>query len=193
MNNSLKNGDYDRFGSTGFSCGGIMSILIQMAGFPGSGKSTLSNMISKNMGMVVLDRDVIKNSMLEAGIEGQTLADASYRVVFELASDLLSKGLDVIIDTPCFYQDIINNGQQICAINDSKYKYIECVVEEYQIINERLKTRKRLQTQIESVSEEKYHASYDKSVKPRDVEFLTIDTSNLDHINIQEIIKYIND
>lgn len=169
-----------------------MSILIQMAGFPGSGKSTISTLISKNMGTVVLDRDVIKNSMLEAGIEGQILADASYKVVFELASDLLGKGLNVIIDTPCYYQDIINNGQEICLKNNSKYKYIECIVGEYQIIDERLKTRKRLQTQIESVSEEKYYSSYDKSAKPINVEYLTIDTSEHDKINLDKIIEYIN-
>lgn len=173
--------------------GGHMSILIQMAGFPGSGKSTVSTLISKKTGAVVLDRDVIKNSMLNAGIEGQVLADASYKVVFELASDFLSKGLNVIIDTPCYYQDIVNNGQQICINNCSKYKYIECIVEEFQIIDKRLKTRERLQTQIESVNEARYYASYDKSAKPVNIKSLRIDTSNLENIDLNQVLEYIND
>lgn len=51
--------------------------LLQMAGFPGSGKSTIAQLIAKHTNSIVIDRDVIKSSMLNAGIKDQLLADAS--------------------------------------------------------------------------------------------------------------------
>lgn len=168
-----------------------MGILIQMAGFPGSGKSTLAYQISKKMGAIVLDRDIIKNSMLESGIVGKVLADSSYKVVFDLASNYLSKGFDVIIDTPCYYEGIVKTGQRISRENNAQYKYIECKVESYVIVSNRLKTREKLETQISNVGEEQYYAQYDKSSKPPEIECLTVDTSSFETVEIESIIKYI--
>lgn len=72
--------------------------LLQMSGFPGSGKSTLAQRIAKHTNSIVIDRDVIKSSMLNSGIKDQLLADASYLVVFDLVAYYLSKGISVIID-----------------------------------------------------------------------------------------------
>lgn len=42
----------------------IMAYLLQMAGFPGSGKIGLAELIVAETGAIVIDRDVIKNAML---------------------------------------------------------------------------------------------------------------------------------
>lgn len=51
--------------------------LLQMAGFPGSGKSTMAEKIRKNTNAIVVDRDIIKSAMLKAGIRDPILTDAS--------------------------------------------------------------------------------------------------------------------
>lgn len=168
-----------------------MGILIQMAGFPGSGKSTLAYKISNYFDAIVLDRDIIKNSMLEAGIEGEVLAKASYRVVFEMARNYLNNGKNVIIDTPCFYQETIDYGYEICKGSNSEYRYIECIVDDYSVIETRLRTRNRLNTQITGTTKEKYYQVYDKSVKPQDIEVLTLDTSDISRLNYDTLLKYL--
>lgn len=45
---------------------------VQMSGFPGSGKSTLSREIAKRTGGVVIDHDIVKSALLHS-IKGTPL------------------------------------------------------------------------------------------------------------------------
>lgn len=166
--------------------------LLQMSGFPGSGKSTLAQRIAKHTNSIVIDRDVIKSSMLNSGIKDQLLADASYLVVFDLAGYYLSKGISVIIDTPCYYKNTVNNGLELCSKHNSVYKYIECKVDSYEEIERRIKTRKRLATQISETTRERYNNSLDKSVKPVSTDVLVVNSTTDKHYNMDIILNYIN-
>lgn len=39
---------------------------VQMSGFPGSGKSTLSRQIAKRTGAVIVDHDIVKSALLHS-------------------------------------------------------------------------------------------------------------------------------
>ncbi|NLY44515.1 MAG: ATP-binding protein [Tissierella sp.] len=153
--------------------------LLQMAGFPGSGKSTIAKLIARNTNSIVIDRDIIKSSMLNSGIKDQLLADASYLVVFDLAAYYLKEGISVIIDTPCYYKDTVDKGLELCKEYGSVYKYIECKVHNYEEIERRIKHRKRLATQITETTRDIYNNSFDKSVKPRNIHCLEINTTSV--------------
>ena len=105
--------------------------LVQMAGYPGSGKSTLSKKIANRTGAIVIDRDIIKSTMINSKIPNDIAADVSYNVVFDLAEFYLGMGKSVIIDTPCYYETGLNNGIGIAKKYGVDYKYIECRVEDY--------------------------------------------------------------
>ena len=55
--------------------------LLQMAGYPGSGKSTLSKKIAKMTGAIVIDRDVIKTSMIKSNVSDNIVANASIYIL----------------------------------------------------------------------------------------------------------------
>lgn len=165
--------------------------LLQMAGYPGSGKSTLSKKIALRTSAIVIDRDVIKISMINSKVPDDILANASYSVVFDLAEFYLGMQISVIIDTPCYYIGIINNGIRISKKQGASYKYIECRVEDYSIIKNRIYTRDRLESQISNTSTERFNNTLDKSVKPRYGNFLTIDTSAEDSFDINLIEEYL--
>jgi dephospho-CoA kinase len=57
--------------------------LLQMAGYPGSGKSTLSKKIAKTTGAIVIDRDVIKSSLIVSDVPEELLAPAAHNVLFD--------------------------------------------------------------------------------------------------------------
>lgn len=168
-----------------------MKFLLQMAGFPGAGKSTLSKRIANETGAIVIDRDIIKNAMLSSGLTGDLLAEASYKVVFGLAGFYLRLGNSVIIDTPCFYKEIVENGVRISSENESEYKYIECIVDDYNLIVDRLRNRESLATQYTEVTEANYRMFYDKSVKPQGHASISVDTRNIANLKMDEILNYL--
>lgn len=45
---------------------GLKVFFLQMSGFPGSGKSTLSKYIAKLTGAVIVDHDVVKSALLKS-------------------------------------------------------------------------------------------------------------------------------
>lgn len=165
--------------------------LLQMAGYPGSGKSTLSKKIAEVTNAIVIDRDIIKTSMINSQVSDDIVANASYRVVFDLAEFYLEMGISVIIDTPCYYEDIIHNGVRMSNKYGASYKYIECRVKDYSIVEDRIYTRDRLISQIDSTSIERYNNALNKSVKPSDGNYLTIDTSSEDSYDINLIVEYL--
>lgn len=165
--------------------------LLQMAGYPGSGKSTISKKIAKNMGAIVIDRDVIKTSMIKSSVPESILNNASYSLVFDLAEFYLGMQISVIIDTPCYYEESLNNGIYISNKYGASYKYIECRVEDYSIIENRINSRDRLVSQIENTSIERFNNALNKSVKPIDGNFLIVNTSEEDSYDINLIEKYL--
>ncbi|MBU5439193.1 ATP-binding protein [Tissierella sp. MSJ-40] len=165
--------------------------LLQMAGYPGGGKSTISKMIAKHLNVIVIDRDIIKTSMINSKVPNDIVADASYSVVFDLAEFYLDMNISVIIDTPCYYEESLNNGIKIAKMYGAAYKYIECKVEDYSIIKERISSRNGLVSQIKNTTEENFNNSKDKSKKLSDGNYLVIDTTLDMNYNMEIIRRYL--
>lgn len=165
--------------------------LLQMAGYPGSGKSTISKKIAKRMNAIVIDRDVVKTSMMNSKVSNDIVNNASYMVVFDLAEFYLDMGISVIIDTPCYYEEGLNNGIRISKKFGAKYKYIECRVEDYSITEDRIYSRDRLVSQIEDTSIERFKNAFDKSVKPQNGNYIVIDTSSESSYDMNLIEEYL--
>lgn len=163
-----------------------------MAGYPGSGKSTLARKIAQKVKCVVVDRDVIKTAMIQSKVPNDIINTSSYKVLFDLANSFLDMGMSVIIDTPCYYDESLMNGQEIAKIHEVKYKYIECRVEDYSIIEERVLTRRRLLSQISDTSPERFAKAINKSVKPTVSDFLIVDTTSEDSYDMNKIVEYIS-
>lgn len=165
--------------------------LLQMAGHPGSGKSTLSKRIAKDLGAIILDRDIIKTSMINSNVPENIINSASYDVVFELAKFYLRLNNNVIIDTPCYFEEGLRRGTNISEEYGANYRYIECRVDEYFVINSRLQNREGLISQISDTSKEDYYNSLDKSVKPQDGNLIIVNTSSYDSYDISYLYEYL--
>ncbi len=122
-------------------------LLIQMSGVPGAGKSTLARMIGRQTGSVVLDHDVVKSALLEAGVPWSDAGRASYQTLQMLAKSLLDQDRSVVLDSPCFYQDLLNAGLRIAEETGACYRYVECVVDNFSEIDRRLRGRTSLRSQ----------------------------------------------
>jgi predicted ATPase len=83
---------------------------LQMSGVPGSGKSTVAVAVAQATHAVIIDHDVTKSALLDAGVPGATAGKASYAVLHALARHLLVQGKSVIFDSPCFYTVLLDRG-----------------------------------------------------------------------------------
>lgn len=128
-------------------------MLIQMSGAPGSGKTTLAQAIAHSTGAVVIDHDVTKSALLDADVPVSLAGRASYAVLDALARHLLRQGQSVILDSPCFYVELLERGQQLAQEFQASYRYVECVVEDLHELDRRLRTRARLRSQLTGVFE----------------------------------------
>ena len=121
-------------------------IVLQMHGEPGSGKSTLARAVGRALPAVVLDKDIIGAALMEEGLPFAEVGKLSYAVIWRQLDDFLRQGLNVIIDSPCFWPIIEERGRRAAARFGAHYHMVECQCAAPEI-ERRLANRANLPTQ----------------------------------------------
>lgn len=171
---------------------------LQMSGFPGSGKSTLARLIAKHTGAIIIDHDIVKSALLESldhEMDGKLAGKISYNIDWALLDFLLSQSKSVILDSPCFYTEMIEKGLYLSTKYRAKYKYVECYLDDMKEIEKRLEKRERMISQIEKVSgtEENFKKVINNSKRPTDGNFIVVDSSQPIDSYIDKVISYIHE
>ncbi|MFJ7698461.1 AAA family ATPase [Lysinibacillus fusiformis] len=169
---------------------------VQMSGFPGSGKSTLSRQIAERTGAVIIDHDIVKSALLqsteEIQIDSKLTGKISYNIDWSLIEFYLSQGQNVVFDSPCLYQEMIDRGIAMSKKYNVKYKYVECYLDDFQEINFRLKNRERMISQISEVtSEENFIYTLVNSKRPADYQCIVVNTGEPIDSYINDVVNYI--
>jgi predicted kinase len=74
-------------------------MLVAMAGLPGTGKSTIGQVLASRLGIPVVAVDPIETAILQAGIDSdQPTGLAAYLVAETLAERVLTTGIGVMVD-----------------------------------------------------------------------------------------------
>ena len=129
-------------------------LIIQMSGAPGSGKSSIANLLAQSelINAVVINHDLIKSFFLELDMSLDQAAKLAYRLDWTLAEDMIKQGRSVIIDSVCNYNELINDGIALARKYGYDYKYIECKVGDIDLLDRRLQTRTSLRSQRTGVN-----------------------------------------
>ncbi|MFC6039997.1 AAA family ATPase [Paenisporosarcina macmurdoensis] len=170
---------------------------LQMSGFPGSGKSTLARRISKITGAVIIDHDIVKSALLESldtdNIDSNAAGKIAYDIDWSLIDFQLSQGQSTILDSPCFYTEMVEKGIRMTEKYLATYKYVECYLNEIYEIERRIKNRTPMISQIQQVPSEKSFMEWvNKSKKPSDLQCLRVDSGKPIEKYIDEVMLYIN-
>jgi predicted kinase len=178
-------------------------LFIQMSGAPGSGKTTIAHAIARRINAVVIDHDVTKSALLEANVPLALAGSASYQVLGAIAQHLLLQGCNVIFDSPCFYQELLEKGQQLAQAVGAAYLYIECRVDDLNELDRRLRTRTRHPSQVAGVSfpltdssgktqtSNEIFSEWIENMKRPDSGYLVLDTMRPLEVCIVEAMRYI--
>lgn len=169
---------------------------LQMAGFPGTGKSTLAKEIAKQTSCIIVDHDISKTSLMtsfqELQLDERHCGKISYEMDFALVDFYLGQGRSVILDSPCLYDDILEKGQVLAEKHHATYKFIECYLDDFEEVNRRLQSRNRYISQIEKVaSAEILHRANTQCKKPIHNDYLTVRTATPMDTYLVEVMKYI--
>jgi predicted kinase len=127
-------------------------MLIQMSGCPGSGKSTMADLLGQSINGVVIDHDLIRSFFLGNDIFFEQAAKLAYRFQWVLAEDMIKRERNTIIDSTCNYDETLNQGILLARKYGFNYRYVECRVLDIELLDRRLRNRIPLRSQRTGVS-----------------------------------------
>lgn len=178
-------------------------LFVQMSGVPGAGKTTIAHAIAGQIGAVVIDHDVTKSALLDANIPVAIAGHASYMVLDAMARHLLQQGHSVIFDSPCLYSELLERGQKLAAETGAQYRYIECILENLDELDHRLRTRPCWRSQLTGVYAPPTEGSgktqagaeifrdWMANMKRPANNYLVIDTARPLAVCVQEVLAYL--
>lgn len=151
-----------------------------------------------DMHQIKQDHDIVKSSLLHSheGIpmDPKLAGKISYNIDWSLIEFQLSQGNNVIFDSPCLYDKMIEKGTDLAKKYKVKYKYVECYLDDMNEINRRLKNRNRMISQIEEIkSVDAFKLTIANSKKPSNTKTLLVNTKEPIEGYIQKVIDYLNE
>lgn len=144
-------------------------LFIQMSGAPGSGKSTVASLLGKSIGGVVYDHDRYRSATLEQMLK--ILPEMEKKYVFDVAAkltcscgwtwaeEMAKQEKSLIMDSTCNFKEILEQGTVLAQQYGYEYWYVECKVDDINVLDERLGTKVALRSQRTSVGRPPQDAS----------------------------------
>jgi len=102
------------------------STFIVMRGFPGTGKSTIARLLAAALHAPLIDRDIIRQTVVHIFGELPLAGQFSYELMFALAREQLSLGLSVVVDTPLTYRTTYEQCKELAKEFQTPMLVVHC-------------------------------------------------------------------
>jgi predicted kinase len=131
-------------------------MLVVMAGLPGTGKSTIAEVVGNRLGAPVVSVDPIESAILSAGIGAdQPTGLAAYLVAETLAESVLASGRAIVVDAVNAVAPAREQWVRLAERQDVPLRFVEIVCSDAELHRERLESRGR---RFEHLTEPAWHA-----------------------------------
>lgn len=151
-------------------------MLILLRGKPGTGKSTLANVLGRRMRAAVIDKDDIKD-VLDARYRDEFVGGMTYDIMLRIADRCLAQGVSVICDSPLAFPDLHQRALAIAARHGMPVRTVRLQCSDLDQWRERIEARKGSdmpQHRIATFEDARLHAPERYHVPDE----LVVDTSN---------------
>lgn len=158
-----------------------------MAGWMGTGTSTIAQALATATGAVVLDHDTTKTAILGAGVAHPPAGAASYSVLHAIAADLLAQGHSVILDSPSLYEPIPDIGARLAAAAGARYIFAECRCPD-EIANDRVESRSSRPSQVATAAEAQAIRNDRRRTPTRRPATIVLDTTLPEEVSVRTLL-----
>ena len=167
------------------------STFIVMRGFPGTGKSTIARLLAAALHAPLIDRDIIRQTVVHIFGELPLAGQFSYELMFALAREQLSLGLSVVVDTPLTNRTTYEQCKELAQAFQIPMLVVHCQCPP-EVQKRRLESRKGNVSEFQITTWEEW-----EQWKPRFEEYedggCTIDTSKPMDDSLANVMRSIHE
>ena len=161
-------------------------MIVLICGLPGTGKTFLSNKLSKYINSTVLSTDKIRKELIQKPTYTPWERALIYDVLFLLAKYLHSSGINCILDGTFNMEKSRREIKDLLNLSNNQFYIIECICPEDLII-----TRLLLRKDDYSDATVSIYLKMKKIYEPVKQTHISINTSKPLNRNIDRILRYI--
>ena len=161
-------------------------MIVLICGLPGTGKTFLSNKLSKYINSTVLSTDKIRKELIQKPTYTPWERALIYDVLFLLAKYLHSSGINCILDGTFNMEKSRREIKDLLNLSNNQFYIIECSCPEDLII-----TRLLLRKDDYSDATVSIYLKMKKIYEPVKQKHISINTSKPLNRNIDRILRYI--
>lgn len=171
-------------------------MLVVTAGLPGTGKSTIGEVVANRLGIPLVSVDPIEASILRAGIEAnQPTGLAAYLVAETLAETVLASGRGIVVDAVNAVNPAREQWVNLAERQGVPLRFIETVCSDPELHRSRLEARGR---HLVPESERSGHAVEQSVDEWEDwsgpsgaIARITVDTAQPLGVNVDQAISFL--
>lgn len=164
-------------------------MLVLVCGLPGTGKSTLSKNLAREIKATVLRTDVVRKELFSSPTYTDEEKRLIYDVIFLVAKYLLLAKRNVIMDGTFYRRTLRREVYNIAERTYSKLHVIECICPE-DVIKQRMLRRSKRSRGLSDADFEVYK-KIEKVFEPIERGHIKIDTSRSQRESLKDALKAI--